>query len=73
MMSPRFTAFSLARFCRDFQLRKFDFPQAIIPALPITCYLLSTSTTKLSGRIGGRGRGLSVVGAGLAPNFAVTV
>src|ERR1700693_3905501 len=35
-------------------------------------YLPTTRTTKLSGRIGGRGRGLSAVGAGLGPNCAVT-
>ncbi len=36
-------------------------------------YGSSTSTTKDPGIIGGRGRGLSAVGAGAAPKSAVTV
>src|ERR1700688_26279 len=35
-------------------------------------YLPTTRATKLSGRIGGRGRGLSAVAAGRGPNCAVT-
>src|SRR5580704_6370196 len=35
-------------------------------------YFPTTSTTKLSGRIDRRGCGLSAVGAGGGPNFAVT-
>jgi hypothetical protein len=35
--------------------------------------LASTSNLKLSGTIGGRGRGWSAVGAGAGPNSAVTV
>src|ERR1700692_2516552 len=35
-------------------------------------YLPTTRATKLSGRIGGRGRGLSAVAAGGGPNCAVT-
>src|ERR1035441_5578557 len=35
-------------------------------------YFPTTRTTKLSGRMGGRGRGLSAVGAGRGPNCADT-
>ena len=38
-----------------------------------SAYLLTTITTKLSGKIAGRGCGLSAVAAGRGPNFAVTV
>src|SRR6516225_7107562 len=48
----------------------WDFDRACLAAGD---YLLTTSTTKLSGRIGGRGRGLPAVGAGRGPNCAVTV
>ena len=39
---------------------------------PLLTYFPTTRTTKLSGSIGGRGRGLSVVAAGRGPKSAVT-
>lgn len=42
------------------------------PSLFACPYLPTTSTTKLPGIIGGRGRGFSAVGAGLGPKSAVT-
>src|SRR5260370_967787 len=47
-------------------------PQQGLPRMKETFHLPTTSTTKLSERIGGRGCGLSAVGAGLGPNCAVT-
>jgi hypothetical protein len=40
---------------------------------PFSTHFASTSTTNVSGRIVRRGCGLSAVGSGSGPNFAVTV